>query len=166
MSLISKTNKGQKMTTETELTAKQTQLVALDVRGYGTDYPTSIADIEELIANLRKQAIDKSREVSKIQQSVLTAFKDKFDGDKDATAEFDLEEANDLLQEIGADTIKFTYRAKVTIEVFIQGIEADSDEDAEHKALSSVSISFDASEAGEDAEVVSEEFDCQDVEQE
>lgn len=114
----------------------------------------------------RQERRDKSYKIEQIQREVRTAFKDKFDGDKTATADFDLEEANELLEQIGADALTFTYSATITITATITGIEADDEEDARNKALEAVGIRFDSNSAGENADIEDEEYEVSDIEEE
>lgn len=114
----------------------------------------------------RQERRDKSYKIDQIQREVRTAFKDKFDGDKTATADFDLEEANELLEQIGADKLTFTYSATITVTATITGIDADNEEEAERKVLEAVSLHFNSDAAGDDADIDDEEYEVSDVEEE
>jgi predicted PilT family ATPase len=76
---------------------------------------------------------------NELRNKVRDYFKAELGGDKDATVELDLDDINDLLDKIGANNIKFTYSAKVTISFMIDGVEADDEEDAESKISEAVS---------------------------
>lgn len=114
----------------------------------------------------RQDRMEKANKINQIQREVRDAFKEKFDGDRNTTADFDLEEANELLESIGADILTFTYSATITVTATITGIEADSEQEAERKALEAVSLQFDSSAAGDDAEIDDEEYEVSDIEEE
>lgn len=116
---------------------------------------TTVTTTEQLIADKTKlegllahkteayqNAMDKywkaSRDITALRDKVRNYFKEELDGDKDATVEMDLEAINELLTNIGADELKFTYSAKVTISFMVDGIEADSEEEAEQKIADSI----------------------------
>jgi hypothetical protein len=114
----------------------------------------------------RQDRMEKANKINQIQREVRDAFKEKFDGDRNTTADFDLEEANELLELIGADILTFTYSATITVTATITGIDASSEKEAEEKALEAVSLQFDASAAGDDAEIDDEEYEVSDIEEE
>jgi hypothetical protein len=114
----------------------------------------------------RQDRMEKANKINQIQREVREAFKEKFDGDRNTTADFDLEEANELLESIGADILTFTYSATITVTATITGIDATSEQEAEQKALEAVSLQFDASAAGDDAEIDDEEYEVSDIEEE
>lgn len=74
-----------------------------------------------------------SSKVTKIRLDTRDFFKAEFGGDKDAEITLTVDEVNDLLNRIGAEELKFTYSAKVTISFIIEGVEAEDDEDAQRK---------------------------------
>jgi hypothetical protein len=80
-----------------------------------------------------------SAEIGNLRNTVREYFKDEVDGDKNATVEMDVDDINDLLNRIGAQELKFTYSANVTITFTITGVEADSEEDAERQILDAIS---------------------------
>ena len=114
----------------------------------------------------RQDRMEKANKINQIQREVRDAFKEKFDGDRNTTADFDLEEANELLESIGADILTFTYSATITVTATITGIDASSEKEAEEKALEAVSLQFDSSSAGDDAEIDDEEYEVSDIEEE
>jgi len=87
---------------------------------------------DETIANYRSNETARTKQLFDAREAVRNFFKDEFDGDKDATVTFTLDEVNDLLDLIDADKLSFTYSATVKIEFTVTGIEADSEEDAEN----------------------------------
>jgi len=87
---------------------------------------------DETIANYRSNETARTKQLFDAREAVRNFFKDEFDGDKDATVSFTLDEVNDLLDLIDADKLSFTYSATVKIEFTVTGIEADSEEDAEN----------------------------------
>lgn len=87
---------------------------------------------DETIANYRGNETARTKQLFDAREAVRNFFKDEFDGDKDATVSFTLDEVNDLLDLIDADKLSFTYSATVKIEFTVTGIEADSEEDAEN----------------------------------
>jgi len=87
---------------------------------------------DETIANYRGNETARTKQLFDAREAVRNFFKDEFDGDKDATVTFTLDEVNDLLDLIDADKLSFTYSATVKIEFTVTGIEADSEEDAEN----------------------------------
>jgi hypothetical protein len=87
---------------------------------------------DETIANYRHNETARTKQLFDAREAVRNFFKEEFDGDKDATVTFTLDEVNDLLDLIDADKLSFTYSATVRIEFTVTGIEADSEEDAEN----------------------------------
>jgi hypothetical protein len=82
-----------------------------------------------------------SSEISKLRNIVREYFKSELDGDKNGTVEMDLDAINQLLVDIGGAELKFTYSARVTISFVIDGIEADSEEEAEQIIADSINYS-------------------------
>jgi hypothetical protein len=70
-----------------------------------------------------------------MRDTVRNKFREMLDGDKDATIEMDLDDINELLSDIGASAIRFTYSVDVTVTATITGIEADNEEQAREKAI-------------------------------
>ncbi len=103
-------------------------------------------------------------EISNIRDKVHNYFKDELDGDKDASVEMDIDDINQLLNLIGADEIKFTYSAKVTITFTITGVVADSEEDAKSKILDSIDYKVNSDLDHDNVE--DEEYEVDDVEAE
>ena len=94
------------------------------------------------------------------RDTVRNKFREMLDGDKNATIEMDLEDINELLEDIGASKIIFTYSVDVTVTATITGIEADSEEEARDKAISALELRVDTDSLGEDANVEDEEYDA------
>lgn len=78
-------------------------------------------------------------ETSDLRKKAREYFQEELDGDKDKTVEMDVDAINELLTLIGADEIKFTYSANVTIKFTITGVEAESEEDAKSTILEAIS---------------------------
>lgn len=94
------------------------------------------------------------------RDTVRNKFREMLDGDKDATIEMDLDDINELLEDIGASKIIFTYSVDVTVTATITGIEADSDEEARDKAIAALELRVDTNSLGDDANVEDEEYDA------
>ena len=111
--------------------------------------------------------LQEERETSRTNRdSVRNKFRQMLDGDKDATIEMDLEDINNLLQEIGASRIVFTYSVDVTVTATITGIEADSEDDAIAKALDQLELRVNTNELGEDANVENEDYEADNAQEE
>ena len=107
------------------------------------------AKLEALLAHKTEayqNAMDKywkaNAATNELRNKVREFFKAELGGDKDTIVELDLDEINNLLTKIGGQEIKFTYSAKVTISFVIEGVEADSEEDAESKIQDAVNWSI------------------------
>jgi hypothetical protein len=94
------------------------------------------------------------------RDTVRNKFREMLDGDKNATIEMDLEDINELLEDIGASKIIFTYSVDVTVTATITGIEADSEEEARDKAIAALELRVDTDSLGDDANVEDEEYDA------
>ena len=94
------------------------------------------------------------------RDTVRNKFREMLDGDKNATIEMDLEDINELLEDIGASKIIFTYSVDVTVTATITGIEADSEEEARDKAIAALELRVDTDKLGDDANVEDEEYDA------
>ena len=153
------------MTTAQEILVPENKLetIAIDLYGFG-DREVQIHQVEKRLRE-QQQLIDTlHRDIKEIKETVRTTLH-KFDNKND-TVELDLDEVNELLQDIGANKILFTYTATVTYTVTINGIEADSEDEAERKALAAVDCRVDTDNCGEDADVYNEEYEASDVEAE
>ena len=153
------------MTTAQEILVPENKLetIAIDLYGFG-DREVQIHQVEKRLRE-QQQLIDTlHRDIKEIKETVRTTLH-KFDNKND-TVELDLDEVNELLQDIGANKILFTYTATVTYTVTINGIEADSEDEAERKALNAVDCRVDTDKCGEDADVYNEEYEASDVEAE
>lgn len=137
--------------------------ISLNLYGYG-DREAAIHEVESHLASQRETIDRLHRDIKEIKASVRDALH-QFDSKND-TVELNLQEVNELLENIGADKILFTYTATVTYTVTINGIEADSQDEAERKALNAVDCRVDTDNCGEDADVYNEEYEASDVEEE
>jgi len=137
--------------------------ISLNLYGYG-DREAAIHEVESHLASQRETIERLHRDIKEMKASVRDALH-QFDTKND-TVELNLQEVNELLENIGADKILFTYTATVTYTVTINGIEADSEDEAERKALQAVDCRVDTDNCGEDADVYNEEYEATDVEKE
>ena len=153
------------MTTTQEILVPENKLETISINLYGfADREVQIHQVEKRLRE-QEQLIDTlHRDIREIKETVRTTLH-KFDNKND-TVELDLDEVNELLQDIGANKILFTYTATVTYTVTINGIEADSEDEAERKALAAVDCRVDTDNCGEDADVYNEEYEASDVEAE
>ena len=94
------------------------------------------------------------------RDTVRDKFRTMLDGDKDATIEMDLDDINELLEDIGASKIIFTYSVDVTVTATITGIEADSEEEARDKAIAALELRVDTDSLGEDANCEDEDYEA------
>lgn len=94
------------------------------------------------------------------RDTVRNKFREMLDGDKDATIEMDLDDINELLEDIGASKIIFTYSVDVTVTATITGIEADSEEEARDKAIAALELRVDTDSLGEDAYCENEDYEA------
>jgi len=104
-----------------------------------------VTHLDERVEYYQNQYWKTSTEVGNLRDKVRNYFKDELDGDKDTTVEMDIDDINGLLNRIGAEEIKFTYSAEVTITFTITGVEADSEEDAKSKILDAISYEVSSS---------------------
>lgn len=94
------------------------------------------------------------------RDTVRAKFVEMLDGDKNATIEMDLDDINELLEDIGASKIIFTYSVDVTVTATITGIEADSEEEARDKAIAALELRVDTDSLGEDAYCENEDYEA------
>jgi uncharacterized protein (UPF0147 family) len=153
------------MTTAQEILVPEAKLETISINLYGFgDREVQIHQVEKRIQE-QQQTIDRlHQDIKEIKTSVRDALH-QFDSKNDKV-ELNLEDVNEILTDIGADKILFTYTATVTYTVTINGIEADSEDEAERKALNAVDCRVDTDNCGEDADVYNEEYEASDVESE
>ena len=153
------------MTTAQDILVPESKFehISINLYGYG-DKEVQIVDVEKRLTEQRDTIERLHRDIKEIKASVRDALH-QFDTKND-TVELNLQEVNELLENIGADKILFTYTATVTYTVTINGIEADSEDEAERKALNAVDCRVDTDNCGEDADVYNEEYEASDVESE
>jgi hypothetical protein len=153
------------MTTTQDILVPESKFehISLNLYGYG-DREAAIHEVESHLASQRETIERLHRDIKEMKASVRDALH-QFDTKND-TVELNLQEVNELLENIGADKILFTYTATVTYTVTINGIEADSEDEAERKALQAVDCRVDTDNCGEDADVYNEEYEATDVEKE
>ena len=100
------------------------------------------------------------------RDTVRNKFREMLDGDKNATIEMDLEDINELLEDIGASKIIFTYSVDVTVTATITGIEADSEEEARDKAIAALELRVDTDSLGDDANCENEDYEADNAQEE
>ena len=100
------------------------------------------------------------------RDTVRNKFREMLDGDKNATIEMDLGDINELLEDIGASKIIFTYSVDVTVTATITGIEADSEEEARDKAIAALELRVDTDSLGEDANCEDEDYEADNAQEE
>lgn len=100
------------------------------------------------------------------RDTVRNKFREMLDGDKNATIEMDLDDINELLEDIGASKIIFTYSVDVTVTATITGIEADSEEEAREKAIQALELRVDTNSLGEDANCEDEDYEADNAQEE
>ena len=125
--------------------------------------------VQELQANKDSllNRLQEERNTSRANRdTVRNKFREMLDGDKDATIEMDLDDINELLEDIGASKIIFTYSVDVTVTATITGIEADSEEEARDKAIAALELRVDTDSLGDDANCEDEEYDADNAQEE
>jgi hypothetical protein len=100
------------------------------------------------------------------RDTVRNKFREMLDGDKNATIEMDLDDINELLEDIGASKIIFTYSVDVTVTATITGIEADSEEEARDKAIAALELRVDTDSLGDDANCEDEDYSADNAQEE
>jgi hypothetical protein len=100
------------------------------------------------------------------RETVRNKFEEMLDGDKDATIEMDLDDINELLTDIGASPIRFTWSVDVKVTATITGIEASSEEDAREKVLRAIELRVETENLGDNADVDDEDYEVDNVEEE
>jgi uncharacterized protein (UPF0147 family) len=153
------------MTTTQDILVPESKFehISINLYGYG-DKEVQIVDVEKRLTEQRDTIERLHRDIKEIKASVRDALH-QFDSKNDKV-ELNLQDVNEILSDIGADKILFTYTATVTYTVTINGIEADSEDEAERKALNAVDCRVDTDNCGEDADVYNEEYEASDVESE
>jgi hypothetical protein len=125
--------------------------------------------VQELQANKDSllNRLQEERNTSRANRdTVRNKFREMLDGDKDATIEMDLDDINELLEDIGASKIIFTYSVDVTVTATITGIEADSEEEARDKAIAALELRVDTNSLGEDANCEDEDYSADNAQEE
>jgi uncharacterized coiled-coil protein SlyX len=150
------------MTTQ-EITENKLETISINLYGYG-DREAQIHEVESQITSQRETIERLNNEIRTMRENVRSALH-QFDKKTDKV-ELNLEDVNEILEDIGANKILFTWSATVTCTVTITGIEADSEEEAERKALNAVELRVDEEKCGEDAQLDNEEYEATDVEME
>jgi len=101
-----------------------------------------------------------------MRDTVGNKFREMLDGDKDATIEMDLDDINELLTDIGASKIIFTWSVDVTVTATLTGIEADNEEQAIEKAIAACQLNVDTNSLGDDGDSTDEEYEADNAQEE
>lgn len=152
------------MTTATQenvIPEAKLETISIDLYGFG-DREVQIHQVETRLKEQRRDLDRLQKEIRDMRENVRSALH-KFDTKTDKV-ELDLEDVNEILEEIGANKILFTYSVTVTYTTTITGIEADSEAEAERKALNAVDCRVDEEKCGEDAQVDNEEYEASNIE--
>jgi hypothetical protein len=100
------------------------------------------------------------------RETIRAKFEEMLDGDKNATIEMDLDDINELLTDIGASPIRFTWSVDVKVTATITGIEAQSEEEAREKVLRAIELRVETERLGDNADVDDEDYEVDNVEEE
>jgi hypothetical protein len=100
------------------------------------------------------------------RETVRNKFEEMLDGDKNATIEMDLDAINELLEDIGASPIRFTWSVDVKVTATITGIEAQNEEEAREKVLRAIELRVETERLGDNADVDDEDYEVDNVEEE
>ena len=162
----------------TEVTTESTPTMQATIEQFVKD-----SDLATIVASMVKQS-ERVQELEASKDSIYTRLQEErntsrsnrdtvrakfltmLDGDKNATVEFDLDDINELLEDIGASKIIFTWSVDVTVTATITGIEADSEEDAREKAIQALELRVDTDSLGEDANCEDEEYEADNAQEE
>jgi uncharacterized protein YdhG (YjbR/CyaY superfamily) len=109
---------------------------------------------------------DERNTVREMRETVGNKFREMLDGDKDATIEMCLDDINELLSDIGASAIRFTWSVDVKVTATITGIEAQSEEEAREKVLRAIELRVETERLGDNANVDDEDYEVDNVEEE
>ena len=154
------------MTTATQenvIPEAKLETISINLNGYGNK-EVQIHEVEARLTSQRDSIERLNREIREMRDTVRDALH-QFDTKED-TVKLNVEEVNEILENIGANKILFTYTATVTYTVTITGIEAETEAEAERKALEAVDCRVNEEKCGEDAQVDNEEWEATDVEKE
>jgi hypothetical protein len=125
-----------------------------------------LKDLDRDKDNVLTRLQDERNTTRNNRDTVRNKFREMLDGDKDATIEMDLDDINELLEDIGASKIIFTYSVDVTVTATITGIEADSEEEARDKAIAALELRVDTNSLGEDANYEDEDYSADNAQEE
>jgi hypothetical protein len=125
-----------------------------------------VVELTQSKENIMTRLQDERNVVRNNRETIRSKFEELLDGDKNTTIEMDLEDINELLKDIGADPIRFTWSVDVTVTATLTGIEAQSKEEAEEKALKAVELRVDTDSLGDNGDVDNEEYEVDNVQEE
>lgn len=125
--------------------------------------------IQELIRSkdaITNKLYEERATIREMRETVGNKFREMLDGDKDATIEMELDDINELLTDIGASKIIFTWSVDVTVTATLTGIEADSEEEAKEKAIAAIQLNVDTNSLGDNGDSTDEEYEADNAQEE
>ena len=125
-----------------------------------------VQELEASKTNIANRLQEERNVVRNNRETIRSKFEELLDGDKNTTIEMDLDDINELLKDIGADPIRFTWSVDVTVKATLTGIEAQSEEEAKEKALKAVELRVDTDSLGDNADVDDEDYEVDNVQEE
>jgi hypothetical protein len=125
-----------------------------------------VQELEASKTNIANRLQEERNVVRNNRETIRSKFEELLDGDKNTTIEMELDDINELLKDIGADPIRFTWSVDVTVTATLTGIEAQSKEEAEEKALKAVELRVDTDSLGDNGDVDNEEYEVDNVQEE
>jgi hypothetical protein len=168
--------KDRKMTETTETTYQLTleEEVAQFVKEHNADgivarlvkLEKRCIELAQSKDNILTRLQDERNVVRNNRETVRSKFEELLDGDKDTTIEMDLDAINELLEDIGASPIRFTWSVDVKVTATITGIEAQSEEEAREKVLRAIELRVETERLGDNADVDDEDYEVDNVEEE
>lgn len=117
------------MTTENINTKATTTAQTMSIKFNYLDVEMTQEEIQNRINDLKETSNKYRDQLFEIRDTVRNTFKEQITNKKDS-AEFDWEEANELLESIGASKLTSTWSGTVTFTVNVTGVEADDEQEA------------------------------------
>jgi hypothetical protein len=114
-------------------------------------------NMEAIVEKMVKQT-ESIKELQRNKDSILEKLY--------ATIEMDLDDINELLTDIGASKIIFTWSVDVTVTATLTGIEADNEEEAIEKAIAACQLNVDTNSLGDDGDSTDEDYSADNAQEE